>query len=317
MMAEGHTSPVRTGEKVDLSPIITHQVAAHGSDNSVEPRYNDPRYNNILSDNDSPSIPRFVATTATVPCYKDTAAYRSSKLTFLTSLYRGSTYVPKLLSGDEHSLDHLKNLQDFIDKLRDSAARVLQARTKYKKVVTLITYWQKPNHEEKPPLDHLRTSAKNLRSLFDKVYGFDNDVFEIPNDKKAYDAFTKRLRKRIKLIKDDEQSLFILYYGGHGKIDGTKALWKAELSESSGKVDWSSAQITLESSICDKLFLFDCCYAGAMIDRKVDWYGRTELLGSSKPQRKADSRERASFTKALIHELGTPGRDIISIWEDF
>ena len=108
-----------------------------------------------------------------------------------------------------------------------------------------------------------------------------------------------------------------MYYGGHGKIDGTKALWMAELSESSGNVDWSSAQITLASSICDKLFLFDCCYAGATIDRKVDWYGRTELLGSSKPHRKADSRERASFTKALIHELGTPGRDVISIWEDF
>jgi hypothetical protein len=28
-------------------------------------------------------------------------------------------------------------------------------------------------------------------------------------------------------------------------------------------------------------------------------------------------RGRASFTKALIHELGKLGRDIISIWEDF
>jgi hypothetical protein len=86
---------------------------------------------------------------------------------------------------------------------------------------------------------------------------------------------------------------FISYYGGHG---GSKALWKAEQSGSSKKVDWSSAQITLESSICDKLFLFNC-YAGAMIDKKADWYGRTELLGSRKPPQKNGFEE-----ESLVYE---------------
>lgn len=46
--------------------------AADEAKNRVEPRYNDPWYNNTLRNNDTPQHP---ATNATVPCYNDTAAY--------------------------------------------------------------------------------------------------------------------------------------------------------------------------------------------------------------------------------------------------
>jgi caspase domain-containing protein len=222
------------------------------------------------------------------------------------------------MQGNDHSTDHLQNLKEFVNKLRDSARNVLQTRAKYEKVVTLIAYWQKPDHEEKPSLDHLRASAKRLRILFDERYGFDvDDVFEIPNDKYAYNEFHGKLTERIKPIQDDEKSLFILYYGGHAELEDSTIYWKAEKTESSENLIWSSAQTILLNSSCDKLFLFDCCHAGAMISRNTKnmrWHGRTELFGSSTPHRKTDSDEKASFTKALLNELKIPGRDIISVW---
>jgi hypothetical protein len=224
----------------------------------------------------------------------------------------------------DSSEGHLQNLHEFVEKLRDSVSGVLQAKAKYKKVVTLIAYWQKPEHrfnEEEPSLDLLRASAKSLRKLFEETYGFDvdDDVFEIPNNKYAYYTFHKKLTERIELIEEDEQSLFILYYGGHAELEGSTIYWKAENTESSENLIWSSAQTRLLNSSCDKLFLFDCCHAGAMISRNtknMHWHGRTELFGSSTPHRKTDSDEKALFTKALLNELKIPGRDIISVWEE-
>jgi hypothetical protein len=111
--------------------------------------------------------------------------------------------------------DSATQVDEFMDRLRDSASRVLQVKARYKKVVTLIAYWQKPDHEAEL-LDHLKASAKSLRILSEETYGFDvdDDVFEIPDDKYAYNKFRK-LTERIELIQEVEQSLVILYYA-HG-----------------------------------------------------------------------------------------------------
>ena len=129
---------------------------------------------------------------------------------FLISLNTEFEYITAMSHDDSAT-----QVDEFMDRLRDSASRVLQVKARYKKVVTLIAYWQKPDHEAEL-LDHLKASAKSLRILSEETYGFDvdDDVFEIPDDKYAYNKFRK-LTERIELIQEVEQSLVILYYA-HG-----------------------------------------------------------------------------------------------------
>lgn len=98
--------------------------------------------------------------------------------------------------------------------LPQSASRAFpnrgRASQRYKHVQVLLLHWKTDDLFVLPELE-------DLEACFRTDYGFNTDVFAIPADNPHLD-----LMMRIgSLIKDHEQddTLFIVYYGGHAKID--------------------------------------------------------------------------------------------------
>ncbi|KAH8592689.1 hypothetical protein B0O99DRAFT_716581 [Bisporella sp. PMI_857] len=225
------------------------------------------------------------------------------------------------IAVNQPSLEHLNSLSDFIKKLKRPTDQIISTREKYTRVVTLITYWAKPE-DENPDLDHLRKSAEKLRVLFRDTYRFEveEEPFAIPLGDSLW-LFEEKLRQRLGPIRSFGDSLFILYYGGQAEATNSDLMWKADKTESartdsSRSISWSAAQRSLEGAKCDKLFLFDCCFAGSMINPKLDWSGRTECLGSSQKRQLTNSEANSSFTSALLAELQNPGVSIVAVWEE-
>jgi hypothetical protein len=75
------------------------------------------------------------------------------------------------------------------------------------------------------------------------------------------------------------------------------------LKNTAKSVDWNKLQSQLEESDFDILFLFDCCYAMSMPNRKLKWRRRCEIVGSSGPREKAGGRPETSFTAAVAEIL--------------
>jgi hypothetical protein len=64
---------------------------------------------------------------------------------------------------------------------------------------------------------------------------------------------------------------------------------------------------------CDKLFIFDCCHAGDMINRQIQWQGACELLGACGGRAPASALLNVSFTGALLKSLKESGGDVLEI----
>lgn len=143
---------------------------------------------------------------------------------------------------------------------------------------------------------------EDLEASFREEYGFNTDVFAIPADNPHLD-----LMMRIgSLIKDheSEETLFIVYYGGHAKIDESRqSTWCATRHSGSPSLQWSAIQTLLERSISDVLILLDCC-AGAASATFPNGKSTTETISASSWDAIAPDPGRYSFTNALIEVLG-------------
>lgn len=177
-------------------------------------------------------------------------------------------------------------------------------------MVAVITYW-----ETATGLEHLRKNADKLGRLFGDKFKFDVLVYRIPenvSDRKFVSIISDKLDK----VAEDPDSLFILYYGGHATMEDfdNLRLWKKEQHHLSANIEWSSAQRTLfkNEAIRSKLFLFDCCHAGAMIDPSLKWQTSCELLGSCAADVEASALDFSSFTRAFLEEIS---HNTYTIWE--
>lgn len=84
---------------------------------------------------------------------------------------------------------------------------------RYKSVQALLLHWKTDDLFVLPELEDLET-------CFREDYGFNTDVFAIPSDNPHLD-----LMMRVgSLIKEheSEDTLFVVYYGGHAKIDESR-----------------------------------------------------------------------------------------------
>jgi hypothetical protein len=110
----------------------------------------------------------------------------------------------------------------------------------------------------------------------------------------------------LKISDKKRQNLFIIYYGGHGvqNNDG-KCFWtpNEKVPKGSPIVECARFQNYLAKADCDILFLFDCCFATAMIHEGHQWKRRCEILGAAGPVNKAGGKAAESFTAALTTEL--------------
>lgn len=199
---------------------------------------------------------------------------------------------------------HFERLEDFAQDVTSAAKSILGARAEVTRVVVFIAYWKEARY-----LKHMRANAQDLRTFFKDRCGFEGDGYQIPcnADLRARD-FEDAIAKEHDKIRQDKNALFIMYYGGHAAepIEGDgKRKWMAEDNKYSPYLMWDRVfPNVFEKSTCRKIFILDCCYAGAMINaRDIEWQGTCEVFGASSAVEKAIALEKSSFTKAILTEL--------------
>lgn len=143
---------------------------------------------------------------------------------------------------------------------------------------------------------------EDLATCFSGDYGFNTDIFAIPSDNPHLDLMLK-IGALIKEHESDD-TLFVVYYGGHAKIDESRqSTWCATRHSGSPSLQWSAIQTLLERSVSDVLILLDCC-AGAASATFPNGKSITETISASSWDAIAPDPGRYSFTNALIEVLG-------------
>lgn len=192
---------------------------------------------------------------------------------------------------------HVKHLSDFAKSLEDSAARAFPNRgrsQRYKKVQALLLHWMSDDLFVLPELEDLERCLR-------EDYGFSTDTFAIPSD----NSHLELMMRVGAMIKEHESTdtLFLLYYGGHARIDESRqSTWCATRSSESPWLQWSAIQTLLERSLSDCLILLDCC-AGAASATFPNGSSITETISASSWDAVAPDPGRYSFTNALIEVL--------------
>ncbi|GAB1320120.1 hypothetical protein MFIFM68171_10330 [Madurella fahalii] len=193
---------------------------------------------------------------------------------------------------------HVKNLESFAQALQDSASRAFPNRgrtsQRYSKVHALMLHWKSDDLFVLPELEDLE---KCLR----ENYCFETDIFSIPSDNSHLELMLK-VGDMVKQH-ESEDTLFIVYYGGHARIDESRqSTWCANRRSGSPWLQWSAIQTLLERSMSDVLILLDCC-AGAASATFPTGQSITETISASSWDAIAPDPGRYSFTNALIEVL--------------
>ncbi|EHA50982.1 hypothetical protein MGG_06285 [Pyricularia oryzae 70-15] len=193
---------------------------------------------------------------------------------------------------------HVKHLETFAKSLEDSAGRAFPNRglsmQRYSKVQVLLLHWKSDDLFVLPELEDLEQCMR-------EDYSFETDIFAIPSE----NSHLELMLKVGSLIKDHESTdtLFIVYYGGHARIDESRqSTWCATRHSGSPWLQWSAIQTLLERSVSDTLILLDCC-AGAASATFPNGKSITETISASSWDAIAPDPGRYSFTNALIEVL--------------
>ncbi|KAL8356538.1 hypothetical protein RB601_001715 [Gaeumannomyces tritici] len=193
---------------------------------------------------------------------------------------------------------HVKHLEMFAKSLEDSASRAFPNRgrslQRYTKVQVLLLHWMSDDLFVLPELEDLEQCMR-------EDYGYETDVFAIPSE----NSHLELMLKVGALIKEHEatDTLFIVYYGGHARIDESRqSTWCATRHSASPWLQWSAIQTLLERSMSDTLILLDCC-AGAASATFPNGKSITETISASSWDAIAPDPGRYSFTNALIEVL--------------
>jgi len=210
--------------------------------------------------------------------------------------------------------DHLENLRTWRQDLNNALRKLPAVDIKYTRVVVLMVYWAASD------VSHLKGHAGYLGRVFGE-YGYEVETHLLDNKRSAkkddydiYNDFRKKLDEVIEKVSvRDQSNLLILYYAGHGAtLDGKKPeetsapyVWQPTQTAPSHRLQFRQCQPMLMNMRADVLFLFDCCYALAMIEEGefLKWPKRSEILCSSSALEQASALKDSSFTKALAEEL--------------
>lgn len=193
---------------------------------------------------------------------------------------------------------HVRNIETFAQALEDSANRAFpnaaSSQQRYTKVQALFLHWACDDLFVLPELE-------DLEKCFREDYCYDTDVFAIPTENSHLELMLKvgDMVKR----HEDKKTLFIVYYGGHARIDDSRqSTWCATRNPNSPWLQWSAIQTLLERSPSDVLILLDCC-AGAASATFPSGQSITETISASSWDAIAPNPGRYSFTNALIEVL--------------
>jgi hypothetical protein len=101
---------------------------------------------------------------------------------------------------------------------------------------------------------------------------------------------------------DNDNNLFIVYYGGHGRINSERqAEWLCRRDPSSARVHWSAIQTLFAEARSDVLILLDACAAASATARSLR--GSMEAIMACGFESKAPPPGEHSFTNTLISIL--------------
>ena len=225
--------------------------------------------------------------------------------------FKDSKEVPKSTIKDGGTGEYWDTVSTFASDITNAARNALLNRRAYfRRVVAVIAYWETATR-----LGHLRKQADKMCEVFKERFKFDAIVYRIP-DRVTERKFVSTIGNELDKVAEDRDSLFILYYGGHASmVEPTNGrLWKKENSRMSPEIEWSSAIRSLfkTRAVCSKLFIFDCCHAGGMIDATLPWDTSCELLGACGPDVEASALKVSSFTAAFLEEVSN---NTYGIWE--
>ncbi|KAF5984484.1 hypothetical protein FCOIX_2611 [Fusarium coicis] len=161
-------------------------------------------------------------------------------------------------SGSSSSpfVHHMNNLQQFVNDLQSAAKRAFpnSAYSRYTEVQVLLIRWEEDELE-------VEWELNELQRVLHRLYGFTTDKFLIPTQ----NSHRKLNHKVLGFVEEheNEDTLLIVYYGGHGIINKARqSTWSCKGDKSYATVEWSAIQTLFEMVKCDVLLLLDCC-AGA------------------------------------------------------
>ncbi|RYP07290.1 hypothetical protein DL764_002605 [Monosporascus ibericus] len=164
---------------------------------------------------------------------------------------------------------HIKHLPDFARTLEDSAARAFPNHghsQRYKKVHALLLHWRCDDLFVLPELEDLET-------CFREDYNFETETFSIPSDNAHLDLMLK-IGAMIKEY-ESQDTLFIVYYGGHARIDNSRqSTWCANRTSDS---PWLHITETISASSWDAIAPDPGRYSftSALIEVLQEWKDRT------------------------------------------
>ncbi|CAG7566476.1 unnamed protein product [Fusarium equiseti] len=166
--------------------------------------------------------------------------------------------LPPLSTHDtEKAQHHMKNFNRFIEDLQASARKAFpnSPYSRYSDVQVLLIQWDEDELQVELELDE-------LEKVFRKQYGFATQTFLIP----TANSHRKLNQKVLSFVdqNEDEDTLLIVYYGGHGSINKARqSTWHCTRDRTYASVEWSAIQKLFETAQCDVLLLLDCCAAAS------------------------------------------------------
>ena len=130
-----------------------------------------------------------------------------------------STPPPPTFDDIDRWSYHVK-LQEFGQSLHAAAQAVVpnDRRSRYTEVSVLMLSWA----DEDPNLP-VSQEIDKLQLIFQNVYGFDTEHWEIP-DRMSHYKTNERVMDFVRPRDDDTTDLKIVYYAGHARLMQTRAL---------------------------------------------------------------------------------------------
>ncbi|KAL5313877.1 hypothetical protein ACEPPN_018300 [Leptodophora sp. 'Broadleaf-Isolate-01'] len=192
-----------------------------------------------------------------------------------------------------------------------------QKRSFYKAVFVLLLSWH-PDCDDMAVEDEV----KRLHEVFEETYNYEVKSFQIdsrqPQSPQAQVNYEVAHFVREHDHKDD--SLFIVYYAGHGspgktpgdlKISARRKKEKMRISKQFVDITWNLVEANLQETRADVLQIFDCCYASDL-GRGSNLNSRSfeHLAASITPYTRSPGDH--SFTSALIwalKDLASPSQE--------
>ncbi|KAK1761232.1 hypothetical protein QBC47DRAFT_369427 [Echria macrotheca] len=211
--------------------------------------------------------------------------------------------------SEDPTYGHLQDLKEFASRLNAAASTSLANKDVYSKVVSLVTCWSPHIRQNDRP--HIAAEARSLHNIFNDEYNFSAHFLELTDDDpkgEFRDAFWDAVKEaRPNPKKPDEASLFIFYYGGHADApqgwSGKQWFSPSRDATLDDSVSWDGNAQDLVAYTCDFIFIFDCCYAGAMFNPQWNFRRKCEVLASSSPNMKTAGTKENSFTRTLVSIL--------------